>query len=509
MEPRPTGPERPGADAAQRHATSVPCLDVILSEGFPSAGVYLLSGPPGTGKTVMANQMCFGHVAAGGRAVYVTVLAESGEHLLNQQRGFGFFHEAAIADGLYYYSGYGTLAQQGLSGLQDLLWRVVRDQHATLLALDGLAAIAEVAASDVEYRTFLATVAAFVQGLGCTAILQDQGAGARAQSAQTMVDGVVELSRSVYRLRPIRELEVTKLRGSNFLPGRHSFTISAAGIAVYPRSESLIAVDQRALGAESDRVATGIEQLDAMLGGGLLGQSRTMLLGTPGSGKTLLGLHVLAAGVRGGEACLYFSFAENEAQALRLSEHFGLGLGEGDARRLFHVRWQSPREDLVDRLVQRLLTAVEETGANRLFIGSLGGLQEALLQPERASRLFLALFEELTARSVTTLFSVEQSTIVSPALELPLAEVTPAIETTILLRYVELQSQLYRLVSVLRMRGSQHDIAIREFRLTPHGIEVATTFRSAEAILTGVARPLPSDWSLRSAGDEAAPGSGA
>ena len=60
--------------------------------------------------------------------------------------------------------------------------------------------------------------------------------------------------------------------------------------------------------------------------------------------------------------------------------------------------------------------------------------------------------------------------------------------TVILLRYVELRSQLYRLMSVLKMRESVYDTSIREFRITDRGCEVAASFESAEAILTGHAR---------------------
>jgi circadian clock protein KaiC len=56
---------------------------------------------------------------------------------------------------------------------------------------------------------------------------------------------------------------------------------------------------------------------------------------------------------------------------------------------------------------------------------------------------------------------------------------------------VELRSQLYRMLSVLKMRESPNDPALRLFSITSKGIDVAETFESAEAILTGQARPLP------------------
>ena len=75
---------------------------------------------------------------------------------------------------------------------------------------------------------------------------------------------------------------------------------------------------------------------------------------------------------------------------------------------------------------------------------------------------------------------------------LPPSALSASIENAILLRYVELHSQLHRLLSILKTRESAHDTRIREFAITGRGLEVAATFESAEAVLTGIARLVPS-----------------
>jgi circadian clock protein KaiC len=97
----------------------------------------------------------------------------------------------------------------------------------------------------------------------------------------------------------------------------------------------------------------------------------------------------------------------------------------------------------------------------------------------------------LQAREVTTICSVELPALFSPVLELPqaISAIAGLADNLLFLRYVELESQLYRLISILKMRESGYDTAIREFRITDQGIDVATTFASAQAILTGVALP--------------------
>jgi circadian clock protein KaiC len=88
------------------------------------------------------------------------------------------------------------------------------------------------------------------------------------------------------------------------------------------------------------------------------------------------------------------------------------------------------------------------------------------------------------------LFSVEMRQLFGPIIEFPVEGISIIADNIIFLRYVELHSQLYRLISILKLRDGDYDTAIREFRITPAGIQVAETFASAQAILTGVATPL-------------------
>lgn len=61
----------------ERLPSGIPGLDTILHGGFLCGGIYIIQGTPGAGKTILANQICYHHAAAGYRALYVTLLAES------------------------------------------------------------------------------------------------------------------------------------------------------------------------------------------------------------------------------------------------------------------------------------------------------------------------------------------------------------------------------------------------------------------------------------------------
>ena len=154
------------------------------------------------------------------------------------------------------------------------------------------------------------------------------------------------------------------------------------------------------------------------------------------------------------------------------------------------IVWQPPLENNLDVLAYRLLEAVQQKNAKRVFIDGLSGFQSASIYPERIGRFLAALTNELRALDITTVISLELRSIFGPTIKVPFNGVSDIVENIILMRYVELRAQLYRLISVLKMRESDYDMAIHEFKITTQGLDVATTFESAEAILTGMAHSL-------------------
>jgi circadian clock protein KaiC len=228
-----------------------------------------------------------------------------------------------------------------------------------------------------------------------------------------------------------------------------------------------------------------------MFGGGLYRGSSTMIAGTPGGGKTLLGLQFLAAGAQAGEPGVHFGMFEHPQRLLAKAEKVGLPFAAAVAQEQIEISWQWPRVDLLDVYAERLFAAVKRRKARRVFIDGLHGFQH-VAAVERLPAFFTAILEELAAQGVTTLYSVQLNQLAGPDVDLPSFELLPVTDNMLFLRYVELRSQLHRLVSIVKVRDSDFDTAIREFSIDAAGINVASTFHSAAAILTGVGHPSPS-----------------
>lgn len=473
----------------ERVPTGVPGLDVLLQGGFLKGGMYLISGQPGSGKTIFGNQMAFHHVASGGRAVYVTLLAETHARMLTHISAFSFFKPEPIGDSLYYVSGYQMLQGGALTSLLDLLQQVIRDQRATLMVLDGLAAAEESTESNIHVKEFLQRLHVYAEAHGCTTVLLTHShPGTRSRPEFTMVDGLVDMSSRYIGLRTVTELEVSKLRGSRHLRGRHNYEIDERGLVVHPRTEAVLRGLTAATGQNRERLAFGIQGLDEMLHGGVRAGSNTVLYGVPGSGKTMLGLHFLSEGAKNNEPCLYFGFYETAGRLIDNAQDLGLEFARHARAGTIEIIWQPPLEGNLDSLAERLLEAVRRGGVKRLFLDGLSGFEEAGY-PERIGRFLVALNNELRSLGVTSVLTVELLNVISESLNLPAEGVSSSSENIILVRFLELRSQLYRLISIVKMRESSYDSSVREFVITKSGIEVADTFGSAEAILTGAARP--------------------
>jgi circadian clock protein KaiC len=462
-----------------RMSSGIPGLDRVLAGGLFDGGVYIVEGMPGAGKTILANQICFHQVKSGRRVIYITLLAESHARLLQHLQSLTFFDPSVIPDRLTYVSGFRVLEEGGLQALLDLVRKEMRAQGATLVVLDGFAAVGETAATDRDFKKFVHELQVFASLASCTFFLLSSGSASDhvvVAPVHTMVDGLVRLTDHAFGARSQRELHVQKFRGSRYLRGVHSFEISDDGITVYPRLESFSADLADASG--TDRLSTGIAGLDAMMHGGLRRGSTTMLLGPTGVGKTLFGYRFLSCS-RPNEKGVLFSFYETPKSTIAKAYGIGVDLVARCQQGHLDLVWQSPVESSLDGIGSRILDAVDRSSAARLFIDGFDAFQNASAYPERVPQFFAALSRELHARGVTTMHSAELRAILAPQVEAPVRGISPLLDNLVLVRFVEDENQMRRAVAVLKMRDSSFDATLRELIIDDNGIRVGDVFGRA------------------------------
>jgi circadian clock protein KaiC len=469
-----------------RMSSGIGGLDVVLQGGFFRGGLYLIQGTPGTGKTTIANQICFNHVAGGNRAIYVTLLAEYHARMVQYIGRMSFFDESKIPDQLSYFSGFSILRDEGIGGLLTLVRREIIAKKVSTVIIDGFIAARRVAQDDQAFNEFVHELQGIAIATRCTVFLitsADQDS--KTTPEHTMVDGILELSDQAIGWVTHRALQVVKIRGSDYLRGKHAYKITDDGVVVYPRIEALLAEPSTADHGETERVTTGIAQLDTMLGGGLPQGSPTLLLGPSGIGKTTFGLQFLS---RCSDAApgLMLGFYETPARILAKAQQVCRPLVSLLDRGTVEMLWQPPTNESLDVCGERLLTAVRRRGVKRLFLDGLGALENAPDAAERMRQYLPALTNELRVQGVTTLYSLEAGNVVGPDTRTSFGDLSVLAENLVLLRYVELRSRLHRLISLLKVRDSDFDPFLHEFLLTGQGPAVDDSTASAEAIMSGL-----------------------
>jgi circadian clock protein KaiC len=292
---------------------------------------------------------------------------------------------------------------------------------------------------------------------------------------------LIWLRQSVQRNSMVRKIEVMKMRGQPTLPGLHTFRISKAGIKVFAPagmgSGQPAGLPAPALGP---RLLTGVPGLDEMLGGGLPRGYSVLVAGPSGSGKSILAATFLAEGARCGETGVIAAFEQHPNRArnrvlVELVESGRVGLID------------SRGSDLsIDEVVSLLLNEVRRLKATRVVIDSLTGFELALAPTFRDDfrESLLRLVTVLAGEGVTVMLTSELEDRYTDLRFSPYgaAFLTDAI---IVQRYIEVESQLLRVMAVVKVRASAHSNQLREFSIDEAGIHIGQMLPDQEGLLGG------------------------
>ena len=503
-------------DTELRDPTGVAHLDDIMGGGLPRGSLTLIMGLPGSGKTTLASQIAFTAARSGRTALILTALSESTSKLVGHLQNFTFFDRELIGGPVQFLSLQSVLSE-GLEATGNVILTEARRVHAGLVMLDGFRGMGSVNANPQEAREFLYTVGTMLSALGTTAVITSE-TDPRDPTffpETTTSDIILGLHYELQGVRHFRGIEVIKARSVAPLPGLHALTLGSGGAAVYPQleervSSELLGADARDTGTDSvgrdesasevttralRRATFDLAELDTMLGGGIPRSTCTVLSGSLGTGKTLLALHFALAGVRAGEKVVYLGFRESRHQLLQAAAPFAIGK---ELRRALRPGGEitfietPPVKVNPDILADRLLDVLDQTGAQRLVIDSVAELERAIVRgpdPQRLEDYLAALLLAMRSRGVSGLLIKETDKVVATTLDFSADALSVLAENVLLLQQAPYGGELHRIFSILKLRFSEHDATLREFRIVaPNGLEVLQAFRSGAGVLEGIAR---------------------
>jgi len=473
----------------ERLTTGSAAFDRILGGGLPVRSLTVVAGEPGAGKTLFALQMLFHLARQGRKCLYFTTLSEPAMKLVGYMQQFSFFDERLIDGGISFIDlGSAIRSKGGADALAAIAARVEREEPA-IVVIDSFKALRDTLGDPPAVRTFIYDFAVHMAGWGAASVLVGEYTNAEmaGNSEFAVADGIIRFINRRDELTAVREVEILKLRGADYVTGRHFFEIGADGLTFFPRvrGPDMLATEPA---APADRVSTGVAGLDTILGGGLPRASATVIQGGTGTGKTLLGMHFLIEGARLGEAGIHFTMEETAEQIRGIAQGFGWDLRALEQRKLLTLSYASPVELSTDTFLARARQQVEKVGARRAVLDSLTSMALGVPSDRRFKELVYSFTKHFRALGVTLNMNMEIAELLGSA-QLSGYGISFAADNVIQLKYVEVEGCLERGISVLKARGVRHSTDVRRMSLEADGVVVGPRFEGLRGVLTGM--PVP------------------
>jgi len=474
--------------------TGVPGLDRVLGGGLPEYSFNLIAGAPGTGKTTLSQQIMYASASAERQVLHFTVLGEPPLKMLRYQQQFGFFDPAKVGDSIRYRN----LSEEVLSGdLGRVLDTIVTEAERTapeIVVVDSFRTVVRSAAGgaggQMAVQEFLQRLSLHLASWEATSFLLGEymEPEIRDNPVFTVADGVLWLYQQTERNSTLRKLQVMKMRGRAPMPGLHTFRITDGGLRVFPRTDAHVDVGDRP--RPTGRISTGVDGLDALLDGGIPAGDSALVAGPSGSGKTVLGTHFVFEAARQGEKAVIAVFEEDPEAYVARAATLGMDLGPLVERGDLRILYLRPLDLSADEALLEIQEAVQEMDASRVVIDSLSGFEIALTQTflEEFRESLYRMVAGLTRARVTVLMTVEVTEEFTSLRFSPHA-ISFLTDDLILQRYVELDGQLRRVMSVVKMRGSDHSKDWRAYEVTAQGMVVGEMLSGYRGILSGI--PVP------------------
>ena len=470
----------------RRLVTGIPGFDDLLGGGVPEFSFNLIAGTPGSGKTTLAHQLMFSMATPSCRALFFTVLGEPPLKMLRYQQQFQFFDFDKVDTCIKFVNLSAEMVDGDFDRVLKRITAEVREFEPSLVFVDSFRSVVHSARSTDQGA---ADLQQFVQQLGmqmtswqATTFLIGEYLQPEAESGPvfTVADGIMWLSQLVRGDSMVRKIQLVKMRGVAQKLGTHTFRLDDSGVQVFPRAVLHAPETEQPRFQAGERLSLGVAELDAMMGGGIPAGYSVLVVGPSGSGKTILTTAFLAEGARHGETGVIAAFEKSPNQLLSHKLH---QLVQDGSVGIINTR----ALDLsLDEILHDLVRMIKEKKATRVVIDSLSGFELAL------SPIFRDNFRESLYRLVAVLTGMGATVLMTAELEdrytvLRFSSYGNAFlaDAIIMQRYVELNGEFKRVVSVVKVRGSAHSKAVRFFDIEGDTLQIGERLSGYSGILSG------------------------
>jgi circadian clock protein KaiC len=452
-------------------ATGVAGLDLILNGGLEPGAVVALAGTPGTGKTILAQQICFAAGSPDHKGVYYTTVSEPDTKLVRHLEQFSFFDQGSLGSRVEHIHLGDFLRPARPEGLGPLVEEIVRktlDEEPAVVVLDSAKMLRDFADERALRRALYDLTGRFAETRTVLLLLGEYSAEELGSGVEfSLADGIIQLEYEVREPVDRRTLRIVKMRGGSSVPGRHTFQIDSGGVRIFPRIETLVPA---AVVSATGRMHSGIPGLEGLMPGGMRLGDDTLVMGPSGAGKTAFALRWITQGLEEGETCLFVTFQDTADHLMAMGAAFGWDLRAARADGRLVISYVAMGDLDLDVLAADVRTNLAERPVRRIAIDSLAELVLADREWDRFPAYMRSLVGLVRAAGVSFLATSETigTTISSQSLE----GLMFLFDNVMDLRYIEEESGLGRALNIIKMRNRPHAMTLNRVTITDAGLTV-------------------------------------
>lgn len=453
-----------------RLATGIAGLDAVLGGGLPRRSVTIVSGPPGSGKTILAQQLCFQNARAGRPAIYFRTLSEPTAKTLQHLAQFSFADAKRIGRDVHFVDLGVILRSHGLAAAAALIVEHLKKFKPGFVVIDSFKVFDDLSQSKEELRKFGYEVAISLLAWEVTGLLLGEYGSADLDNNPvfSIVDGIIHLTQRETLGEHVRYLKVIKMRGTRHSRDDHAFSISRSGITLFPPKVAILR--HHALRMPPGRCQTGITKLDELLGPGIPWGSSVLLSGVAGTGKTVLALEFLHRGARAGQKGIFFSFEETIERLLACGLSMGWDLKRDIDRGMIEIVFIPQPEIMVEEHLLMIRNRIAALKARRVVLDSLSVFLHKVTEPQIVREKVFHLCTIIENSRAVGLFSTD---IPYGSTQLGRWGVEETVvDGVVILSFTEEEHERQRYIEIYKLRNTAHLKGRHNMIIEPGGITV-------------------------------------